>query len=397
MKPNKYFVVLFTCIILTIAAMPTQSAETPSFFELGTFEEPARFVAFSPDCKKIVTTNRKHLAQIWDADSGVELHKLDVEVDWQLFDSSWYDYASRLVSADFSPDGKRLVTASWDSIARIWNVDSGKELQTLEGHSKLEGYYKDISSVAFSPDGTKIATSSWDGTARIWDAESGKELQKLVHKDAELGFNWVSSATFSPDGKKIVTHVHGNDHIVRVWDTNMGKKLQELKGHTNSPMSAVFLPDGKKIVTVSHDCTIRIWDTNSGKELHKLKRPSTGLDWRASISQDGKRIAAVAGGPDGAVRIWDVDSGKVLQELYGYIILSAALSPDGKKIVTTSNTGSGIVRIWDVDTGNSLQVLEGHEYGLFSATFSPDGKKIVVTSGDRHHGHIICSRIWILE
>jgi len=397
MRSKKYFAVFFVYLLFSIAKMPAQSAETPSFFELGTFADPARLVAFSPDSRKIVTTSPQYIAKIWDADSGKELHKLDTDVDRHKVNESSASWAlPKSVAADFSPDGKRLVTASWDTAIRIWDVDSGKKLQTLEGHN--EG----VKSVVFSPDGKRIATASWDGTARIWEAESGKELQKLIHTDAEHGFNWVSSATFSPDGKKIVTHVHGDDHIVRVWDTNTGKQLQELKGHTNSPTSAVFLPDGKKIVTVSYDSTVRIWDADSGKELHKLVRHTTGFASRVSISQDGKKIATVAGAPDTAVRIWDVDTGKVLQTLRehegsGNAMFSAALSPDGKKIVTTSDTGSGIVRIWDTNTGNKLQVLEGHQYSLFSATFSPDGKKIVVSSGDRHHGHIICSRVWILE
>jgi len=401
MKPNKHFVVVFAYLFFAIAEMPVRSAETLSFFELEILSVPDRFVVFSPDSKKLATASKQYIAKIWDVNSGKELHNLDAEVDWQRFESRLFNYASRLVSADFSPDGKRFATVSYDNIVRIWEVDTGKVLQTLEGHIKLEEQPKGVVSVAFSPDGKKIATAAWDGTARIWDAESGEELQRLVHKDAEHGFNWVSSATFSPDGKKIVTHLHGNDHIVRVWDTNTGEKLQELKGHTNSPTSAIFLPDGKKIVTVSYDSTVRIWDTDSGKELHKLGRHTASFGKHVSTSQDGKRIATVAGDTNTAVRIWDVDSGKVLQTLKehegsGYAMLSAVLFPDGKKIITTSNTGPGIIRIWDVESGNKLQMLE-RQYGLSPATFSPDGKKIVVSSGDRHHGHIICSRVWILE
>jgi len=78
-----------------------------------------------------------------------------------------------VLSSAFSPDGKKIVTASYDETARIWDAESGKELQKLEGHTDR------VNSATFSPDGKKIVTASYNETARIWDAESGKELHKL--------------------------------------------------------------------------------------------------------------------------------------------------------------------------------------------------------------------------
>ena len=62
-------------------------------------------------------------------------------------------------------DGKRIVTASKDKTARVWDAESGKELRKLEGHTSL------VNGVAFSPDGKRIVTASADKTARVWDAE----------------------------------------------------------------------------------------------------------------------------------------------------------------------------------------------------------------------------------
>ena len=70
-------------------------------------------------------------------------------------------------SAAFSPDGTRVVTASDDKTARLWDAASGAEIAVLSGH---ENY---VSSAAFSPDGARIVTASWDKTARLWDAASG--------------------------------------------------------------------------------------------------------------------------------------------------------------------------------------------------------------------------------
>jgi WD40 repeat protein len=66
-------------------------------------------------------------------------------------------------SATFSPDGSRIVTASQDGTARIWDAGTGKEIAALHGHESA------VVSAVFSPDGSRVLTASWDGTARIWD------------------------------------------------------------------------------------------------------------------------------------------------------------------------------------------------------------------------------------
>jgi WD40 repeat protein len=68
-----------------------------------------------------------------------------------------------VTSAAFSPDGSRIVTASWDNTARIWDAATAKEIAVLRGHDSL------VHSAAFSPDGSRIVTASDDTTARIWD------------------------------------------------------------------------------------------------------------------------------------------------------------------------------------------------------------------------------------
>ena len=76
-------------------------------------------------------------------------------------------------SAAYSPDGKQIVTASWDQTARIWDAATGQEVRTLSGHTDA------VNSAAYSPDGQPIVTASDDGTARIWDAATGRKLRTL--------------------------------------------------------------------------------------------------------------------------------------------------------------------------------------------------------------------------
>jgi WD40 repeat protein len=99
-----------------------------------------------------------------------------------------------VTTAPFSPDGTRIVTASLDQTARLWDAATAKEIAVLRGHDGA------VSSAAFSPDGTRIVTASSDWTARMWDAATAKKIAVLRGHDDE-----VTSAAFSPDGTRIVT------------------------------------------------------------------------------------------------------------------------------------------------------------------------------------------------
>ena len=76
-----------------------------------------------------------------------------------------------VLSAAFSPDGKRIVTASFDGTARIWDATTGEPIG-----EPLRGHERGVTSAAYSPDGRRIVTASQDKTARIWDSASGKPI-----------------------------------------------------------------------------------------------------------------------------------------------------------------------------------------------------------------------------
>jgi len=134
-------------------------------------------------------------------------------------------HAGWVVSAAFSPDGRRIITSSYDKTARVWDAATGLELQTLSGHTDW------LQAAAFSPDGQRIVTASRDKTARVWDATSGQQLRVLSgHTDR------VRSAAFSPDGWRIVTASY--DKTARVWEATSGQQLRVLSGHTDVVQSA---------------------------------------------------------------------------------------------------------------------------------------------------------------
>jgi WD40 repeat protein len=119
----------------------------------------------------------------------------------------------------------------------------------------LQGHTAPDSSSAFSPDGTRIVTASQDDTARVWDAATGQQIAQLQGHTAP-----VDSAAFSPDGTRIVTA--SGDDTARVWDGESGQLIALLQGHADQVNSAVFSPDGTRIVTASNDYTARVWDVH---------------------------------------------------------------------------------------------------------------------------------------
>ena len=203
--------------------------------QLEGHQSPVINASFSPDGSRIVTASDDNTARVWDSQSGELIQTLE-------------GHQSGVYNASFSPDGSRIVTASADSTARVWDSQSGELIQTLEGHQAT------VFNASFSPDGSRIVTASADNTARVWDSQSGELIQTLEGHQAT-----VFNASFSPDGSRIVTA--SDDSTARVWDSQSGELIQTLEGHQSSVINASFSPDGSRIVTASYDNTARVWNS----------------------------------------------------------------------------------------------------------------------------------------
>jgi WD40 repeat protein len=327
-------------------------------FVLGGHDQAVTSAVFSPDGTRIVTASWDKTARLWDAATAKEIAVLR-------------GHDGPVTSAAFSSDGAHIVTASVDNTARLWDATTAKEIAVLRGHETV------VNSAAFSPDGTRIVTASAD-TARLWDAATAKEIAVL------RGHNgYVSSAAFSLDGTRIVTA--SGDSTARLWDAATGKEIAVLRGHDGPVNSAAFSPDGTRIVTASEDNTARLWNPVTVEEIAVLRGHDGPLN-SAAFSPDGTRI--VTASDDQAARLWDATTAKEIRVLRGHdgYVSSAAFSLDGTRIVTAS--GDNTARLWDAATAKEIAVVRGHDGYVYSAAFSPDGTRIVTASGDN------TARLW---
>jgi WD40 repeat protein len=145
-------------------------------------------------------------------------------------------------SASFSTDGKKVVTASADSTARVWDAQSGAQIAVLSGHTA------EVYTASFSMDGKRVVTTSADNTARVWDLSVSPPMSTIL--TGHTGD--VVNASFSTDGKWVTTA--SKDNTARVWDLSGAvPEAVELGGHTKSVNTASFSPDGKSVVTASDD------------------------------------------------------------------------------------------------------------------------------------------------
>jgi len=290
--------------------------------------------------------------------------------------------------ASFSPDGTRVVTASEDGTAQVWDATSGQKIGQPMRHA---GW---VHTAEFSPDGTKVVTASWDGTARVWDSRTGAQIGNPMQHDVSIEGGRVNCAHFNPDGTEIVTGSW--DHTARVWDaTNpahpqMGIALLHLLPNAKSETvwTAEFNPKGapQVVVTASADHEARLWDLATHTEkFHKLHNDEVN---EAVISPDGRWVATA--GDNGTGYILDARTfqpvGRPLQHESGKPISFIAFSPDSRTIVTASYDKTA--RLWDVPSGNPIGQPMPHADWVEAATFSADSKLVVTASYDR------TARVW---
>ncbi|MCI0464163.1 MAG: WD40 repeat domain-containing protein [Gemmataceae bacterium] len=307
-------------------------------------------VTFSPDGKMLASVT---LARGWAPAFGV-VRLWDVAGEQELRTLQWKNTSAE--AAAFSPDGRLIAVGgalemlrgqfrTTTGVVRVCEVENGRELFTLAGHTET------VTAVAFSADGKFLATSSADQTARLWEVAQGQEVLMLKgHTEA------VTCLAFSPDGRRLATG--SADRTVRVWDVANGEMRLALRGHTGAISAVAFAPDGRALASAGLDREVRSWDTVTGKERFRVteaKLPILAL----GFAPDGRFLAGGLGtGKTGELKVWNATTGKALTDVASAEgrVAGVAFSPDGSRLAgavigepgAPGEVARGGVNVWEV-------------------------------------------------
>lgn len=316
----------------------------------------SKSLSFSSDGRKVAIVSRYGKVFSWDVSTrrwSQALPPKDVEERW----------------VQFSPYNSNMIAVTdHNEKTVIWDMETERALQVFP-------YTGFAEKLRFSPDGSKILSMVAPGSIAIWDIRTGKWLQtfRLTRRGGILD----GYGEFSPDSNKVVTAAYGPQEVI-IWDIKTGDQLQTFRGDYDH---AQFSPDGNKIVA-SGTRTVSVLDTISGEVLPILpRRAAAGTI--AKISFDGSKVFAAD--HVGAI-IWDVNTRNTLHTLPIRYINSAQFSADSSMVITSQGTPRGEVRngsviIWDVKTGAKLHTLKVNA-DVGGAQFSPEGGKVVITLHD---------------
>ena len=177
----------------------------------------------------------------------------------------------------FSPDGRWVVSGSWDDTARVWEAATGQEV------ARMVHEYR-VYAVAFSPDGRWVVSGSLDDTARVWEAATGQEVARMVHEYR------VYAVAFSPDGRWVVSA--SKDGTARVWEAATGQEVARMV-HEEWVNAVAFSPDGRCVVSGSSDDTARVWSVRPedliAEACARLPRNLTLEEWEEYIGDEPYR------------------------------------------------------------------------------------------------------------
>jgi WD40 repeat protein len=317
---------------------------------------PVLGLAVAGDGARVVTASADGTARVWEPRGG---QLVDVLVG----------HAGGVGVVRFCRGDSRVVTGGTDGTVRLW------ELATAQARARFHGHLEQIFAVDC---GARVVSGGLDETARIWDPARTQLLATLASVSGG-----VHAADVSADGRLLVAN--GRDGRVTLWDVERREARGALP--VGEPVSIVlFTADGRQLISADRErATARLWDV-AGLAPVRTFAGHGGSVSDAEASRDGRRL--VTASLDGTARLWDLQTGAPRATLAGHQgpVYVASFSPDGSRVVTAS--ADRTARTWSAETGAPLGTLAGHTSFVLTAFFDRAGRRVVTASTDR------TARVW---
>ena len=302
------------------------------------------------------------------------------------------------------PGEKQLLSVGGGPVAseiKLWNLESGRCLATIDGGSGL------ISSAAVSSDGRLALTGGSDACIKLWDLDARRSIKTLKgHAGA------VRTVAFARDERFVISG--SKDATIKLWHWESGRCMRTLEGHTDSVYSIAHCPDGEHIVSGGHDRTIRKWLLRPALASHfsyLLSRPrGTGeaLKNQSAVAKmlnvaddrihagsyrqayeflrQAQSIPGYERDPKIADRINSCAkygrragfrNAYRTVEFFGHRegVTSVRFSPATGLLASGSKDGE--IRVWDIETGNLVKEFGSHQWGVSAIAWADDGEHVV--------------------
>ncbi len=267
----------------------------------------------------------------------------------------------------FTPDGQRIVTGGFDEAVRVWEVATGKLLDTIHTpHAVL--------CLAVSPDGKTVVAGMFGTQVVLWDLKSKRDVHHFIGH--EQG-NWrggnagrVLAVAFSPDGTKLASG--GEGPMLRVWNVATGKQLAEFPSNGTPIQSIGWTSHGQQIVFGEYNGTM-IWCNVATKQVERRSDGKGYGRWLA-LSPDDRRLV-------GGENIYDVATWELVKRLNvgGTNLISPQFTSDGRFVVASAT--AGLVRVWDAETGEEVARFEDALGQATKLAISSDGRNVAFGGG----------------
>jgi mono/diheme cytochrome c family protein len=290
---------------------------------------PITALGFSPDGNEIATSGY-HEINFWKVSDGSLARRL-------------HGQAERVYEIAYSPDGQWLAAASGDpgqfGVVTLFKAEPGGDARHVRD---LVESNDSVFAVAFSPDSKLIAAAGADRAIRIWEVDSGTLLATIEdHAD------WIFDLAFSPDGKRLASA--SRDKTSKVFDVEKKEAIVTFPGHAQTVYTVGFSPDGKTVASGGEDNQVRTWNPDNDGKAVKAIGGFGGPVFKLQYTSDGKELVACSS--DKTLRVVDPAKGAVLRTLQGHDdwVYTFAIAPDGKSIA--SGSWDGEVRLWNLADG----------------------------------------------
>ena len=263
-------------------------------------------VTFSANGKYLLSGGQGGV-QVWRVEDGTQVARMETGL---------------VMCLAVSKDDRWIATGTWMGEISVWDAETHE--QVFE-HKPSDDSHA-INGVDFSPDSTRFVSASDNKTATIWDIPTGKRVQTFLHD------NYLTAAKYSLQGDRIAT---ATKYCIRVWDSKGGRLLLDIEVGVTPYYNTGLLWSNKHLFAIS-DGKIKEIDASTGSVVWQWSFPNSSLFSWIGVPKHGDFMAYSA---NRTVTFWDTSHAQLGHIQHPQDICSIALSPDDKFIAIGGDGG----------------------------------------------------------